>query len=435
MAMAGDSDTDSSRAGGGYKYLVLGVLLVVYVLNYLDRQLVSLLAEPIKKDLHLTDTQLGLVTGFAFALFYTTFGVPVAWLADRSNRVRIIAVACGLWSLFTAACGAAGNFTHLALARMGVGVGEAGGVPPSYSVISDYFPPRRRGLAIGLYSLGIPLGTMAGGAYGSWATEHFGWRMAFVGLAAPGLLLGLLLPLIVREPARGKLDDAEAPSVGEPLLTTLKTFLTSLPLMLVTMGCALSAVVGYSLMTWSPAFLMRVQGATLHDIGAYYSPLVGLSVAAGIFGSGFVADRFSARGASAYPLAPAIAFVLAYPLYMAALAAPTWQATMMLICIPQALTFTYLAPAVAAIQNLVPPGRRSTASALLLFALNLLAVGCGPVFVGAVSDWAEPRYGTGSLRIALYALQPFFVLGVGANLWAAWALRNKAGAAAPSALP
>ncbi len=412
--------------GRAYPYVVLAVLLLVYVLNYLDRQLVSLLAEPIKADLGLTDTQLGLVTGFMFALFYTTFGLPVAWLADRSNRVRIVAVACGLWSLFTAVCGLAGNFVHLALARMGVGVGEAGGVPPSYAILSDYFPPRRRGLAIGLYSLGIPLGTMAGGAYGSWAAEHFGWRMAFVGLAIPGVILGLLLPLLVREPQRGKLDAAAPAAAGvDSLLATLKDFLKSLPMVLVTMGCALSAVVGFSLMSWSPAFLMRVQGATLHDIGAYYSPLIGLTVGLGIFGSGWLADRFGAKSRAWYPLVPAIAFILAYPLYLAAVSAPDWRMTMLLICIPQGLTFTYLAPAVAAIQNLAPPGRRSTASALLLFVLNLLAVGCGPVFVGAVSDWAEPRYGVGSLRIALLALQPFFLLGVGANLWAAWTLRQR----------
>lgn len=417
-----------------YPYGVLAVLLVVYVLNYLDRQLVSILAEPIKKDLGLTDTQLGLVTGLMFALFYTIFGVPVAWMADRTRRVGIVAVACGLWSLFTGACGLAGGFVQLALARIGVGVGEAGGVPPSYAILSDYFGPKRRGLAMGLYSLGIPLGTFLGGAYGAWATGRFGWRGAFIGLAVPGLVVAVLVALLVREPARGGLDDAAGRAeAGLPLLASIGQFLRSATLVLVTLGCALSAVVGYSLQTWSPAFLMRVQGASLHEVGTYYSPLIGLAVAVGIFGSGWAVDRLGARSLRAYPLVPAAAFVLAFPLYIAAVNAPNWRLSVLLLAIPQGLTFTYLAPAVAVVQNLVPPARRSTASALLLFVLNLFAVGCGPLYVGAVSDWAKPHYGAESLRIALYALIPFFLLGVGCNYAASVAMKRR-GAASSAAI-
>jgi MFS family permease len=413
---------EDRRRSETYKYLVLGVLLLVYLINYLDRQLVSLLAEPIKKDLALTDTQLGMVTGLAFAIFYTTFGVPVAWLADRTRRTAIIALACGLWSAFTAACGLARNFLFLALARTGVGVGEAGGVPPSYSILSDYFPPARRGLAMGLYSLGIPLGTLVGGQYGAWATNHYGWRTAFYLLAIPGVTLALLLPLLVREPRRGGLDDAPAMQ-SAPLGESIGLFLRSGALVFVTLGCSFSAVVGYSLQSWSPAFLMRVQGATLSDVGSWYAPLIGLSIAAGIAGSGLLGDRFSRSGAHRYPLVPAIAFVLAFPLYLAALEAHGWKASVLLLAIPQGLTFMYLAPAVAVIQNLVPAERRTTASALLLFVLNLFAVGCGPLYVGAVSDWAKPYYGVESLRIALYALVPFFVLGVACNLWASRLLK------------
>jgi MFS family permease len=409
-----------------YPYLVLGVLLVVYVLNYLDRQLVSILAEPIKADLGLSDTQLGLVTGFMFALFYTTFGVPVAWLADRARRTTIVAVACGLWSLFTGACGLAGNFVHLMLARIGVGVGEAGGVPPSYTILADYFPPRRRGLAMGLYALGIPLGTFLGGAYGAWAAGRFGWRGAFLTLAIPGILAAMALPFLVREPVRGGLDtgdDAKAPAV--PLLTAIGLYVKSATLVLATLGCSLSAVVGYSLQSWSPAFLMRVQGASLHDVGAVYSPVIAICVAAGIFGSGWLVDRLGARSQRAYPLVPAAAFVLAFPLYIAAISVHDWRWSVALMAIPQGLTFTYLAPAVAVVQNLTPPSRRSTASAMLLFVLNLLAVGCGPLYVGAVSDWAKPTYGVESLRIALFALIPFFILGVGCNYAASVAMKRR----------
>jgi MFS family permease len=423
------AETIDGRTGSRplYPYLVLAVLLLVYILNYLDRQLVSILAEPIKTDLGLSDTQLGLVTGFMFALFYTTFGVPVAWLADRTRRTTIVAVACGLWSLFTGACGLAGNFVHLMLARIGVGVGEAGGVPPSYAILSDYFPPQKRGLAMAIYSLGIPLGTFFGGAFGAWAAGRFGWRGAFLSLAIPGLLVAVILPLLVREPVRGGLDEGDAAKApAAPFWTSVGLFLKSATLVLVTLGCSLSAVVGYSLQTWSPAFLMRVQGATLGQVGAVYAPLIAICVAAGIFGSGWVVDRLGAKSLRAYPLFPAACFVLAFPLYVAAVSVHDWRLSVALLAIPQGLTFTYLAPAVAVVQNLVPPSRRSTASAMLLFVLNLLAVGCGPLYVGAVSDWAKPTYGVESLRVALYALIPFFVLGVGCNYAASVAMKKRA---------
>lgn len=421
------------RRSRAYPYVVLGMLLAVYVLNYLDRQLVSILAEPIKKDLGLGDTQLGLVTGFMFALFYTTFGVPVAWLADRTRRTSVIAIACGLWSLFTGACGLAGNFVQLMLARVGVGVGEAGGVPPSYTILSDYFPPGKRGLAMGLYSLGIPLGTFFGGALGAWTAGRFGWRGAFLAIAVPGLILAALLPLVVKEPVRGGLDAGAEKAAPAPFMPSIAAFLKSASLVLVTLGCALSAVVGYSLQSWSPAFLMRVQGASLAEVGAIYSPVIALSVAAGIFGSGWVVDRLGVKNLRAYPLFPAACFVLAFPLYLAAISVHDWRLSVALMAIPQGLTFTYLAPAVAVVQNLVPAARRSTASALLLFVLNLLAVGCGPLYVGAISDWAKPHYGVESLRVALYALIPFFVLGVGCNYAASVAMKRRAAAPSPAA--
>lgn len=412
-----NSSPKTPAAGGVYPYVVLAVLLAVYVLNYLDRQLVSILAEPIKASLGLSDTQLGLVTGFMFALFYTAFGVPAAWLADRAKRVNIIAVACGLWSLFTGLCGVAGNFVHLALARIGVGVGEAGGVPPSYAVLSDYFPPQRRGLAMGLFSLGIPLGVFSGGVYGAWATAEFGWRGAFIGLAIPGLLLAVILPFVVREPIRGALDaKQDGPVEQTSLATSIATFIKSPPLVLVTLGCSFSAVVGYSLQTWSPAFLMRVQGATLGDVGASYSPWISLAIAIGISGSGWLSDKFGGKSLRAYPLVPAVAFAVALPLFLLALSVHDWRTSILALIVPQGLTFMYLAPAVAVVQNLAPPGQRATASALLLFVLNLLAVGCGPLYVGAISDWAKPAYGVESLRIALYALLPFFALGIGCNV-------------------
>lgn len=411
--------------GGAYPYIVLGVLLVVYILNYLDRQLVSILVEPIRKELGFSDTQLGLITGLVFAVFYSICGVPVAWMADRMNRVRIVAIACGLWSLFTGACGLAGSFAQLALARVGVGIGEAGGVPPSYAILSDYFPPFRRGLAMGLFSLGIPLGVFFGGAYGAWASGHWGWRGAFLSLAIPGMLLAIALPLIVREPARGNLDAAAGPDDGRLSLgATIAAFLKEPVLVLTALGCSFSGVAGYTLQSWSPAFLMRVQGATIEQVGSTYSPLIGLSIGIGIFGSGWIADRLGKRSLRAYSLVPAVAFTAAFPLYLWALSAPGWLASTLLLAIPQGLCFSYLAPAVAVVQNLVPPARRASSSALLLFFLNFL-IGCGPFYVGMVSDWAKPEYGDASLRVALYALIPFFILGVGCNYAASVAMKKR----------
>jgi predicted MFS family arabinose efflux permease len=278
-----------------------------------------------------------------------------------------------------------------------------------------------------IYSLGIPLGTFFGGAFGAWAAGRFGWRGAFLSLAIPGLLVAAILPLLVREPVRGGLDEGEAAKApAAPFWTSVGLFLKSATLVLVTLGCSLSAVVGYSLQSWSPAFLMRVQGATLGQVGSVYAPLIAISVAAGIFGSGWVVDRLGAKSLRAYPLFPAACFVLAFPLYVAAVSVHDWRLSVALLAIPQGLTFTYLAPAVAVVQNLVPPSRRSTASAMLLFVLNLLAVGCGPLYVGAVSDWAKPTYGVESLRVALYALIPFFVLGVGCNYAASVAMKKRA---------
>jgi MFS family permease len=407
-----------------YAYVVLGVLLIVYILNYLDRQLVSILVEPIRKELGFTDTQLGLITGLVFAAFYSICGVPVAWMADRMNRVRIVAVACGLWSLFTGACGLAGSFAQLALARVGVGIGEAGGVPPSYAILSDYFPPFRRGLAMGLFSLGIPLGVFFGGAYGAWAAGHWGWRGAFMSLAVPGILLAVALPLVVREPVRGNLDPDHAEGERLALGATIAAFVKDPVLVLTALGCSLSGVAGYTLQSWSPAFLMRVQGASIAQVGEVYSPLIGLSIGLGIFGSGWIADRLGVRSLRAYALVPAVCFTLAFPLYLLALAAPGWLPSTLLLAIPQGLAFSYLAPAVAVVQNLAPPRQRASFSALLLLFLNFL-IGCGPFYVGMVSDWAKPQYGDASLKVALYALIPFFVLGVACNYAASVAMKKR----------
>src|SRR3954467_14682381 len=236
--------------GGRYRYGVAISLCVVYTFNFLDRQFLSILAEPVKHSLLLTDTQLGLLTGLMFALFYTLFGIPVAALADRYNRVRIVAIACGLWSAFTAACGFATGFVSLAMARMGVGVGEAGGAAPSYSIISDYFRPEERGVGLAIFSLGVPIGTMLGAASGGWIAAHYGWRAAFLVLGAAGLALAPILPMVVREPLRGRLDPPRGDQPVASVLTTIRVFVRSPTLMLTACSGGLTAVLIYGLLSW-----------------------------------------------------------------------------------------------------------------------------------------------------------------------------------------
>jgi len=381
----------------------------------------SILQESIKADLHLTDTELGMVTGLAFALIYTLFGIPIAWLADRTHRVRIMAIACAAWSLASAACGLAVSFPTLALARLGVGLGEAGGSPPAHSVIADYFPARSRGVGLALYALGVPMGTMFGSAAGAWIDKHYGWRMAFFAVGLPGVVMALLLLILVREPVRGRFDLKPAGAAfhppGLPLMETIRLFFANRTLALTALSCGLSAFVGYALLNWSPSFLIRVRHMDRGDLALYYSLLVGGTGVVGTFGSGWLVDRLGRRNPRAYALVPMGAFILALPFYLLFVWAPTWPLAMIFLTGPALLTPMYLAPTLAIVQNAVPPSQRGASSAILLFVLNLIGLGGGPVFVGRISDLLAPAHGVDSLQLALYALSPGFLL----TAWAFYA--------------
>lgn len=412
LARRPDAPDPSPARESAYSVLVLALLTAAYILNYLDRQLLAALAEPIKHDLQLSDTQFGLLTGTLFALFYATFGIPVAWIADRSNRVRIVAIACAGWSVFTGLCGMAHSFALLALARVGVSIGEAGGVAPSFSIISDYFPVKRRGVAIAVLTLGIPIGSSLGVAYGAWAATRFGWRTAFTSLTLPGLLFALALPLLIREPRRGQFD-AQPAVAAVSIGSTVKTFIASPRLRAVVASSAICAFVMYIQLAWSPAYLMRVKGMTLSQMGLFYSPCVGISVCAGSILSGIVFDRLLRRTPRAYGLIPAISVLLALPFFIAGLLIEDWHIAVPMLGVCQLLTVMYQVPAVAATQNFLPASQRASATAILMFVLNVVALGLGPLFVGSVSDLARARFGQGSLGIAMLAVVPFFLLAAG----------------------
>jgi predicted MFS family arabinose efflux permease len=399
----------------------LFLLTLIYLFNFMDRQIMSMLAEPIKRELDLSDSQLGLLTGFMFALFYTTFGVPVAWLADRTRRTWVIAGACTLWSGFTAACGLATSFVSLALARIGVAVGEAGGVAPSYSLIADFYPVESRGRAIAIFSMGVPLGLGIGTAIGGWIAASFGWRTAFFAVAAPGILLSLLLLVFVREPRRERVADAPpVPGFG----ATLAMFFQSPRLLLITLSTALGAFCCYGLMAWLAPYLIRVLGMTLKEVGSYLSIMLAISLGAGIWASGVLSDRFGAREPRMYAWIPGAALALGAPALWLATTQDDWRIALPLFGIPLGLSIFYLAPSVAAFARIVPAEQRSTASALLLLFLNLIGLGLGPYLIGVVSDAALAEHGTQSLRIAFTALIPMFIVAALACLASARTLNR-----------
>ncbi|HEY9218934.1 MAG TPA: MFS transporter [Phenylobacterium sp.] len=411
-----------------YRYLVGFILMVVYTFNFLDRQIVAILAEPIRKELGLSDTQLGMLTGLYFALVYTTFGIPVAWLADRTNRVRIVAAACFLWSLFTIGCGMAQNFLTLALSRMGVGIGEAGGSPPSYSLISDYFPPLERGRGLAIYSLGVPLGSMFGAGLGGWIEAHYGWRQAFIAVGAPGVLLALLTLLVVREPKRGGLDPyldgqtAHEPS--PPLLAAVGRFFANRTLVLVALSSGLSAFVGYAVLNWAPSFMRREKGMDAEEIALYYSLVLGIAGVIGTFGAGWLVDRLSRLNARWYAFVPAIAFAVSIPFFIGMLMAPSWPLALVFFAFPALLNNMYLAPALVVVQNAVAPGLRTVTSAILLFILNLIGLGLGPLYVGRISDHFARTPGEGNLLYGLAALVPIIVLTILAHYAASHSIKR-----------
>lgn len=429
-------DEDSGKPSAGsraarrrYAGFVLTLLCVVYVLNFLDRQLLSILAKPIQDDLGITDGQLGRLGGLYFALFYCVLGIPVAWLADRGNRVRVLTVACALWSAATIACGLARSYPQLAAARMSVGIGEAGGVPPSYSIISDYFPADRRGTALGLFNLGPPIGQALGVAFGAKIAAAYDWRLAFILLGAAGVLAAIAVASMVREPARGATDPRPLSTTNgddEPVSfwSTLRMFATRPTLRLVSLAAGATQFVTYGTLGFTTLFLMREKGMSLDEIAVWYALLLGIGVTAGIFLSGRLVDRFADRSPQIYGLLPGLALAVAVPFFIAFVHAPTWPVALAFLAAPTFLNYFYLTPAVTLVQNAVDARRRTLAGAVLLLIMNLIGLGLGPTWVGAVSDWVRPSHPHNSLQIAFYSLVPFYLLAIVLHLALARRLRR-----------
>jgi MFS family permease len=385
-----------------YRTYVLWTLVVVYVFNFLDRQIVTILAEPIKNDLGLNDTQIGLMTGLAFALFYTVLGIPIARLADRANRVNIITAALVVWSGMTALCGAAQNFGQMLAARIGVGVGEAGCSPPAHSLIADYFPPDQRASALSIYALGIPIGSILGLLAGGWIAEFWGWRVAFFVVGIPGILLAIVVKMTLLEPIRGMSDAVQAGQPEQPPLGfTLKILLGNKTLVHISMGGALTSFVGYGLGQWLPAYFIRWHGMGIAETATYFGLVLGVASAIGTVLGGTLADKLAKRDIRMYTWLPAAGVLLAFPFYVAAILSGNPYVAIAILVVPSLLNSLWLGPSFGTIQNLAPTQMRALASAMLLFILNIIGLGFGPFLVGVLSDRLAGSFGEESLRWAI----------------------------------
>lgn len=381
----------------------IGMLLVIYIFNFLDRQIVNILAEPIKLELGLADWQLGMLTGLAFAAFYTVLGIPIARYAEKADRVKIISVAVAVWSVFTVACGLAANFTQLLLARIGVGVGEAGCSPPAHSLITDYTPKEQRASALAFYSMGIPLGSLAGMVLGGLIADAFGWRAAFFVAGAPGIILAVIAFLTLPEPRRGlekKVMPVKGPSFADAIveLRSKKSFWW------ISIGAALSAMVGYGHIAFYGSFYLRNHGEGLtamavsvnEMIGVSFGPIgfvgtalgliIGICGAFGTYLGGVLADRAARKNVAGYATVPAIAGLVTVIPFIAAMLVDNVALSFVILALPVFAGAIWYGPVFASAQSLVQPRTRATAAAVLLFVINLVGLGLGPLLVGIFSD-------------------------------------------------
>lgn len=387
----------------GARRYALGTLLVIYIFNFLDRQIVNILAEPIKIELGLADWQLGMLTGLAFALFYTVLGIPIARYAEKADRVKIISVAVAVWSAFTVMCGLATNFIQLLLARIGVGVGEAGCTPPAHSLITDYTPKEQRASALAFYSMGIPLGSLAGMVLGGLIADAYGWRVAFFVAGAPGIALAIITFLTLPEPRRGmtkKIEPVKGPSFSEALteLKSKKSFWW------ISIGAALSAMVGYGHIAFYGSFYLRNHGEGLaalaetvnQTLGLSFGPIgfvgtalgliIGICGAAGTYVGGILADRAARVNVAGYATVPAYAALITVIPFIASMLVGDVVLSFALLAVPVFVGAIWYGPVFASAQSLVHPRTRATAAAVLLFVINLVGLGLGPLLVGTFSD-------------------------------------------------
>lgn len=386
--------------------LVLAFLLFAYILNFLDRQILGILAAPIKADLHLSDTQFGAVGGLAFALLYSVLGVPLSNLADRTSRSWVVTGSLAVWSGFTALCGTASGFLQLFLFRLGVGVGEAGGVAPSYALIADYFPPEKRGRAMGIYSLGVPIGLGLGTLVGAYIAQLINWRAAFLIMGVAGLILAPLLKWMVKDRPRAA-TEAHVP-VGLGAVARVVARKPSFWLMAFASSC--SSLCGYGLALWTPSVLTRSYDLSLIQAGQFMGSLLLIGGVVGVIAGGLLADRLGRFDRRWYARLPALAWLITAPTFFFGLLSPSLWIAWPLLLIPNALNILWLGPVTTAVQHLVERPMRATASAYFLLINNLVGLGVGPVLIGGISEALKAKYGLESLRYAAVGVLGFYLV-------------------------
>ena len=434
MRPAGSLGVENASAalGGSHpaqrSWFVLVVLTFVYVLNFLDRQLIGILAKPIQDSLGVSDGQLGLIGGLYFAMFYCFIAIPVGWFADRTNRVKVLALACGIWSGATAACGLAANYSQLVVARMAVGFGEAGGVPPSYAIITDSFPPGKRAAALGIFNLGPAIGAAIGVAFGATIAEMFYWRMPVIVIGLIGNATAIFVWFFLREPERGATDAVRATDKSEaaPFWPTLRMFLSHPVLMLAALGSGATQFVTYGLGNFAVLFLMREKGMELSEVAIWYALVLLLGMGGGMVLSGRIIDRLTLKSRAGYALAPAASLAIAMPFYIAFVWAPSWPLALLLLAVVMVFNYFYLSASVALVQDEVKPNQRVLSGALLLLVMNFIGLGLGPTWVGQASDWFKAQGDENSLQLALYTLTPFYLIAITLFLLLARRLRRDA---------
>jgi len=417
---------DPAAVTPGYRTYVLTLLLIVYIVNFVDRQVLAVLIEPIKHDLDLSDTQLGFLSGFAFALFYVTFGVPLARLADRKSRRDLIVVCMAAWSAMTAVCGFAANFVQLLAARIGVAIGEAGCVAPAHSIIADYYPPHQRAFAISVFSSGASIGIFAGLMLGGWLSELYGWRMTLVIIGLPGILVALLVMATLREPIRGM---TLAPGLVAAVVPGPAGFREDIgrlvrrqSLSIIAVAAGFSAMVTYGTATWLPAFYIRVHQLPISEVGTMLAIITGLGAGVGAVAGGGLAGWLARRDRRWLLWVPAVATTAGTPLYVVAVMAPEPGLSLLALA-PAAMLCAVFAPAaLAAVHGVSGAALRATGISLMLFMSNILGIGGGALVVGFVSDLFVGAEPTLSLRYGLIVVLLANVLAVIGYLWASTTL-------------
>lgn len=405
------------RTDGYYRYYVLAILMLTYTFSIMDRQIVSILVEDLRAEFSLSDAQLGILSGLAFALFYATLGIPIARLADRTNRVKIVSIAVAVWSVMTALCGAAGNFIHLFLARVGVGIGEAGGIPPSHSIITDYFDKSQRGMALSIYSMGTSVGGFLGLVIGGYVAQHYGWRAAFLVLGIPGIFLALLMWLTVKEPKRGTFDEkpkgsaTSQPAKRLSFTEAAAELAKNAVLTRIVAGHILAIFVGYSLFGWLPALFMRKFELGQADVGLIVGLIISGGGIPGLILGGYIGDKMGSVDLRWRALIPMISLLAATPLLLFGMLANSVALASIFFGLGVFLYKIHWGPHLALVQEVVAPELRAQAAAYAMFFANMLGLGVGPVIIGLMSDLARPQYGEDSLTVALMVALSAFVLG------------------------